>query len=329
MADQLRKYKSLYSSTANTFGIGTGVTITPASVVGLPTDTEINLTFDRVDSSGTATPSKLERIIGTVSGGNLAVRTSPASGRGADSTTEQAHTSPVVEMVWNAKDLNDLIEWALGEHNQDGTHGAVTADSVTSTGVVTGSHFDLAASGALRDANNNELLAFVQTASAVNEVKVSNAATGGNPVVEANGGDTNISLDLKGKGTGTVRKPTSVSIQVIGPTTDLTTGDGKFYLSIPPELAGLNLIGVYAEVITAGTTNTTDIQIHNLTQTADMLSTKLTIDSTEKKSTDAATPAVIDTDNDDVALNDLLRVDIDAVSTTAPKGLILRLTFGF
>ena len=50
MADKLRKYKSLYSSTCNTFSTGEGVTITPASVTGLPTDTEITLTFDRVDS---------------------------------------------------------------------------------------------------------------------------------------------------------------------------------------------------------------------------------------------------------------------------------------
>lgn len=126
MADLLRKYKSLYSSTANTFSTGTGVTITPASVVGLPTDTEITLTFDRVNSGGTSTPSLNERIIGTISGANFVVRTSPSSGRGADSTTEQTHTSPVVEMIWNAKDWNDMIEWAVTEHAQDGSHKKVT-----------------------------------------------------------------------------------------------------------------------------------------------------------------------------------------------------------
>ena len=72
MADNLRKYKSLYSSTISaSFGTGTGVTITPASVTGLPTSTEITLTFDRVDSSGNSTSSKLERIVGSISGGNL------------------------------------------------------------------------------------------------------------------------------------------------------------------------------------------------------------------------------------------------------------------
>jgi hypothetical protein len=41
----------------------------------------------------------------------------------------------------------------------------------------------------------------------------------------------------------------------------------------------------------------------------------------------AATAAVINASYDDVAENDLLRIDIDAVSTTAPKGLIVTLGF--
>lgn len=107
----------------------------------------------------------------------------------------------------------------------------------------------------------------------------------------------------------------------------LETGDGKDYFHIPAGLDGFNLVEVHAEVITAGTTNTTDIQIYNVTQTADMLSTKLTIDSTETGSDTAATAAVIDTDNDDISENDVIRLDIDQVSTTAPKGLIVTLGF--
>lgn len=110
-------------------------------------------------------------------------------------------------------------------------------------------------------------------------------------------------------------------------TTDTATGDGKFYAHVPAALDGMNLVEVHAEVITAGTTGTTDIQIHNLTQAADMLSTKLTIDSAETGSDTAATAAVIDTANDDIAENDVLRVDVDAVSTTAAKGLIVTLGF--
>ncbi len=64
-----------------------------------------------------------------------------------------------------------------------------------------------------------------------------------------------------------------------------------------------------------------------MTQAADMLTTKLTIDSGETDTSTAATAAVIDTANDDVATGDQIRIDVDAVSTTAAKGLIVELTF--
>jgi hypothetical protein len=128
----LRKYKSLYSSTTNTFSTGESVTITPASVVGLPTDTEITLTFDRVDGSGTKTPDKMERIRGTIVGSNFVV----SSGGRAVEGTEQVHTSPVVEMIWNADDWNDSVDWALAEHGQDGKHSSALVTTLKASGAV-------------------------------------------------------------------------------------------------------------------------------------------------------------------------------------------------
>jgi len=118
-----------------------------------------------------------------------------------------------------------------------------------------------------------------------------------------------------------------VQMTVFEYATDTATGDGAAYLHIPAHLAGLNLVEIHGEVITAGTTNTLDVQIANVTQAVDMLTTKLTIDTGETGSDTAATAAVIDTANDDVAVNDLLRVDVDAVHTTAAKGLIVTLGF--
>lgn len=119
----------------------------------------------------------------------------------------------------------------------------------------------------------------------------------------------------------------TVSCIVFDFATNTATGDGKFYFVVPDAMDGMNLVRAHARVITAGTTNTTDIQIHNVTQTADMLTTKITIDSGETASDTAATPAVIDTANDDVAVNDLIRIDVDAVSTTPAQGLIVTLEF--
>jgi len=126
---------------------------------------------------------------------------------------------------------------------------------------------------------------------------------------------------------GSVHGEKGFQVVVFERGTDVATGDGKADIHIPSPYNGMNLVEVHAEVITAGTTGTTDIQIANATQAADMLSTKLTIDSGETGSDTAATPAVIDGANDDVATNDMLRVDVDAHSTTAPKGLILTLIF--
>ncbi len=119
----------------------------------------------------------------------------------------------------------------------------------------------------------------------------------------------------------------SASFTVIDYTTNCSTGDGKLYFTVPAALNGMNLVRVHARCITAGTTNTMDVQIANVTDAVDMLSTKLTIDSAETGSDTAATPAVIDTTKDDVATNDLLRIDVDAVHTTPAKGLIVTLEF--
>lgn len=116
-------------------------------------------------------------------------------------------------------------------------------------------------------------------------------------------------------------------IIVINFTTDCAIGNGKAYFRINAVLTGMNLVSVAAACITAGTTGTMDIQIANVTDTTDMLSTVITIDSTETDSKSAAAPAVIDTTKDDVVTGDILRVDIDAVHTTAAKGLIVEMGF--
>lgn len=118
-----------------------------------------------------------------------------------------------------------------------------------------------------------------------------------------------------------------VGIQVVDSATATATGDGKAFLRIPVQLNGMNLTGVSASVYTAGTTGTTDIQIRNKTDSQDMLSTKLTIDSGETDSSTAATAAVINTSYDDVATGDVLAIDVDAVSTTAAQGLYVELRF--
>jgi hypothetical protein len=56
----------------------------------------------------------------------------------------------------------------------------------------------------LEDANGNEVLAVKKTASAVNEIQMTNAATGSGPTIDVTGDDSNTDLNIKGKGTGSV-----------------------------------------------------------------------------------------------------------------------------
>jgi hypothetical protein len=75
--------------------------------------------------------------------------------------------------------------------------GAVRLGQATSTDV------RLEADQPIADSSGNEYLKFSKTASAVNELTVTNAATATNPSLSATGGDTNVGIDLQAKGTGT------------------------------------------------------------------------------------------------------------------------------
>lgn len=224
--------------------------------------------------------------------------------RGEEGTAQAHDAGATVEILFTAAQWNRLLTGLLVDHDALGQHSDLT------------------------DANGNEWVRQTATASAVNDITVANAATGNAPKISATGDDTNVDLLLAAKGTGEVKKRTSMIIQVEEGATTLTTGDGKAYITIPEQLDGMNLSAVHARVLTAPTGAAISIQINNVTGAADMLSTALTIDATETGSDTAATAAVIDTANDDVATNDLIRIDLDQVgSTVAGKGLIVRLEF--
>jgi hypothetical protein len=88
----------------------------------------------------------------------------------------------------------------------------------------------------------------------------------------------------------------------------------------------MNLTDADACVTTVSSSGNVTVQIRNVTQGADMLSTPITIEPSENCSYTSATQPVIDTGNDDVATGDLIRVDIDGAGT-GTKGLIVILEF--
>lgn len=99
------------------------------------------------------------------------------------------------------------------------------AGTGTSVGLNIGSGKKLKLVGDVIDTNGNELLKLTATASAVNELTLANAATGGAPVLSATGGDTNIGIALTPKGTGGVVFPAgAVGTPAITTSGDLNTG---------------------------------------------------------------------------------------------------------
>lgn len=125
-----------------------------------------------------------------------------------------------------------------------------------------------------------------------------------------------------------------VNILVSDPNGDaITTGDGKACFRVPSVMNGWNLVTVSGAVSTVSSSGLPTFQVRRSRRTnattrasADMLTTKLSIDASEFDSVDATAAAVIDTANDDVNTGDMIFIDIDVAGTGA-KGLVAELTF--
>jgi hypothetical protein len=201
--DKLKKLSRRWVGQIGSGGVSdaTVTTIPLASTTNLPTDTAVVATIDRVDASGTATSPLEETVIGVVSGSNLVTCT-----RGVEGTAQAHSAGAVVEILVTAKGWNDIVDHLLVEHNQDGTHASTivkTTGTQSVTGVKTFTTPQILTS--INDTNGNEIIKTPATASAVNEVTVTNAATGNAPAISATGGDTDIDLSLVGKGAGKVK----------------------------------------------------------------------------------------------------------------------------
>lgn len=112
-------------------------------------------------------------------------------------------------------------------------------------------------------------------------------------------------------------------IEVIVTDTTLATGDGKARFNIPADMDSWDLIDADAAIDTnTSATVGPTFQIRNATQSADMLSTKITIDTSEVTSYTAATAPVVDTANDSVVLGDRIEIDVDSAGTATGLRII-------
>lgn len=116
-----------------------------------------------------------------------------------------------------------------------------------------------------------------------------------------------------------------LQLKIMDDSTNVTTGDGKLIFLIPPELDGTALFRAVAFVSTVSSSGLPTIQVRNITQSLDVLSTKITIDANEYTSITAATPCVIK-DKIVYRAGDLIAIDIDVAGTGA-QGLGIQLSF--
>ena len=114
-------------------------------------------------------------------------------------------------------------------------------------------------------------------------------------------------------------------VKCVADTIGPSVGNGITHVTIPSTLDGKNLQSAQAHVYTAGTGSLNTVQLHNLTDGVDILSTPITIDSGEKDSSTAATPSVVG-GSAGVSTADVIRIDVDVVATNT-LGLEVRMVF--
>jgi hypothetical protein len=124
-------------------------------------------------------------------------------------------TTPTLKYYDGADDISlATIDHTANTVNWLDSTVSITGLSTTATGTVltlTDSSINstqdirLPTAKAIADDSGNEYIKFVKTASAVNEISITNSATGNSPDLSVTGGDTNIGLSITTKGTGLIK----------------------------------------------------------------------------------------------------------------------------
>lgn len=270
----------------------------------------------KVGADSSAVTTSHDYKLGEVTGSDKAV------GKTATQTlTNKTLTSPSISgATLSGNTLAGVIR-ASGSggieiENNSGTDvlilGASGSTGATFAGQVNvGTNLQITNGNSIVDGNSNEVIKVVQTASAVNEISVKNAATGNAVEIQATGGDTNVSTKFVPKGTGAFFGTLeTICIPIGDETTTITTGTAKVTFRMP---YAFKVTKVKASLTTVSSSGAPQFDINE--SGSSILSTKLTIDASEKTSATAATAAVI---SDDTLADDAeMTIDVDTAGTGA------------
>ena len=147
------------------------------------------------------------------------------------------------------------------------------------------------------DENGNEQIIFQTTSSAVNQIDVTNAATGNSPEISATGDDTNISLKLTPKGSGQVLLDGNVGIE--SGTIDLKNSGSRSKINFYCESGNAHAQALQAAPHSASASNT--LTLPSTGGDVDLVSTASTATLTNKS---------IDSDNN--TITNIVNADIKA-----------------
>jgi hypothetical protein len=229
-----------YSSVA--LNATTGATLTYSNgALSNGKDAVIKLTGTITGNVDVIIPDSVEKtyIIENATSGSFTVTVKTSSGTG---------------VTWSATDKGKKMVYSDGTNVVDTAFTEVSSDySPQLSGILdtNGNDIIIDNGGAIEDDSNNEYVKFVKTATAVNEVSVTNAAASGAPEISATGDDTDIDLKITPKGSGKLNLDGIKFPNADGTVDQVLVTDGAGNLSFVDNTGGTAWVAVKTSGFTA------------------------------------------------------------------------------
>ena len=229
-----------YSSVA--LNATTGATLTYSNgALSNGKDAVIKLTGTITGNVNVIIPDSVEKtyIIENATSGAFTVTVKTSSGSG---------------VTWGTTDKGKKMVYSDGTNVVDTAFTEVSSDySPQLSGILdtNGNDIIIDNGGAIEDDSNNEYVKFVKTATAVNEVSVTNAAASGAPEISATGDDTDIDLKITPKGSGKLNLDGIKFPNADGTADQVLVTDGAGNLSFVDNTGGTAWVAVKTSGFTA------------------------------------------------------------------------------
>jgi hypothetical protein len=155
--------------------------------------------YDIANQSFPAFRTDLNNVLGAINSSNSGSSRPSSAVNGTIWLDTTNATTPTLKLYDGSDDIS-LATFDYSANTVNWLDSTVSADLVNDLSPQLGGMLDV--NGNAIGNGTEELIKFSETSSAVNEITVTNSATGNAPEISATGGDTNIDFKLTPKGTG-------------------------------------------------------------------------------------------------------------------------------